>query len=40
MDLREKGSGSVQWIHLALVRDRWQALVNTMMNLRVLEPRS
>jgi hypothetical protein len=35
MDLREIGSGDVDWIHLAQDRDRWQALVNTVMNLRV-----
>jgi hypothetical protein len=32
--------GSVDWIQLAQDRDRWQAVVNTVMNLRVLEPRS
>jgi hypothetical protein len=35
MDLREIGFGDVDWIHWALDRDRWQALVNTVMNLRV-----
>jgi hypothetical protein len=35
MDLKEIGFGDVDWIHLAQVRDRWQALVNTVMNLRV-----
>jgi hypothetical protein len=35
MDLREIGFGDVDWIHLAQDRDRWQALVNTIMNLRV-----
>jgi hypothetical protein len=35
MDLREIGFGDVDWIDLALDRDRWQALVNTAMNLRV-----
>jgi hypothetical protein len=38
MDLREIGWGSVDWIQLAQDRDRWQALVNTVMNLRVLAP--
>jgi hypothetical protein len=40
MDLREIGWGSVDWIRLAQDRDRWLALVNTVMNLRVLAPRS
>jgi hypothetical protein len=35
MDLREIGFGEVDWIHLAHDRDRWRALVNTVMNLRV-----
>jgi hypothetical protein len=40
MDLREIYWGSVDWIQLAQDRDRWWALVNTVMNLRVLEPQS
>jgi hypothetical protein len=40
MDLRQIGWGSVEWIQLAKDRDRWRALVNTAMNLRVLSPRS
>jgi hypothetical protein len=40
MDLREIGWGSVDWIQLAQDRDRWLALVNTVMNLPVLSPRS
>jgi hypothetical protein len=40
MDLREIGLGSVDWIQLAQDRDRWRAVVNTVMNLRVLAPRS
>jgi hypothetical protein len=40
MHLREIGLGSVDWIQLAQDRDRWRALVNTVMNLRVLMPRS
>jgi hypothetical protein len=35
MDLREMGFGDVDWINLAQNRDTWQALVNTVMNLRV-----
>jgi hypothetical protein len=35
MDLREIGFGDVDWINLAQDRDRWRALVNTVMNLRV-----
>jgi hypothetical protein len=40
MDLRETGWGSVDWIQLTQDRDRWWALVNTLMNLRVLAPRN
>jgi hypothetical protein len=40
MDLREIGLRSVDWIQLAQDRDRWWALVNTVMNLRVLARRS
>jgi hypothetical protein len=41
MDLREIGWGGVwKWIHLAEERDRWRAVVNAVMNLRVLAPRS
>jgi hypothetical protein len=35
IDLREIGFGDVDWIHLAQDRDRWRALVNTVMNLPV-----
>jgi hypothetical protein len=35
MDIREIGFRDVDWIHLAQDRDRWRALVNTVMNLRV-----
>jgi hypothetical protein len=35
MDLGEIGFGDVDWIYLAQDRDRWRALVNTVMNLRV-----
>jgi hypothetical protein len=40
MHLREIGWRSVDWMQLAQDRDRWRALVNTVMNLRVLAPRS
>jgi hypothetical protein len=40
MDLREIGWGSVDWLQLAQNRDQWQALVTTVMILRVLAPRS
>jgi hypothetical protein len=36
MDLREIGFGYVDWINVAQDRDWWRALVNTVMNLRVL----
>jgi hypothetical protein len=39
-DLRETGCKGVDWIRLALDRDRWQAVVSAVMNLRVLVPRS
>jgi hypothetical protein len=34
MDLEEVGWG-MDWIALAQDRDRWQALVNAVMNLRI-----
>jgi hypothetical protein len=40
MDLWEIGLEGVEWIHPAQYRDRWRALVNTVMNLRVLALRS
>jgi hypothetical protein len=36
MDLRKIGSGVTDWINLAQDRDQWRALVNTIMNLRVI----
>jgi hypothetical protein len=35
MDLVEVGWGDVDWIGLAQDRDRWRALVNSVLNLRV-----
>jgi hypothetical protein len=35
MDLGEIGFGDVDWINLAQDRDRWRAIVNTVMKLRV-----
>jgi len=34
-DLQEVGGGCGDWMELAQDRDRWQALVRTVMNLRV-----
>jgi hypothetical protein len=39
MDLREIAWGSIEWIQLAQDRGQWRAVVNTVMNLRVLAPR-
>jgi hypothetical protein len=35
MDLREIVWDGIDWIDMAQDRDRWRALVNTVMNLRV-----
>jgi hypothetical protein len=35
MDLQEVGWGDMDWIDLAQDRDRWQALVNVIMDLLV-----
>jgi hypothetical protein len=35
MDLQAVGCGGMDWIELAQDMDRWQALVNVVMNLQV-----
>ena len=35
MDLQEVGGGCEDWMELAQDMDRWQALMSTVMNLRV-----
>jgi hypothetical protein len=36
MDLREIGWEVLVWIYLVQVRDQWRALLNMVMNLRIL----
>ena len=35
MDLQEVGCGGMDWIKLTQDRDRWQALVNVVMNIQI-----
>jgi hypothetical protein len=35
-NLQEVGFGDMNWIELTRVRDRWRALMNAVMNFRVL----
>ena len=35
MDFQEMGGGCGDWMELAQDRDRWRALVSTVMNFRV-----
>jgi hypothetical protein len=39
LTIREIGWGSVDWIRLAQDRDRWEAVVNAVINLQVLASR-
>ena len=39
MDIQEVGGGCEDWMELAQDRDRWRALVGTVMNLRVQKMR-
>jgi hypothetical protein len=40
MDLRERLAWGGEWIKSVQGRDRWLSLVNTVMSLRILAPRS
>jgi hypothetical protein len=40
ISIRENVWSGVEWIHLAQDRDGWRDVVNAVMNLRVLGPRS
>jgi hypothetical protein len=40
MDLREMGWEDVEWVQMDQDRGQWRAVVNAVMNLRVLEPQS
>jgi hypothetical protein len=35
IDLKEAGMGTMDWIAEVQVRDRWRAIVNAVMNLRI-----
>jgi len=39
IDLQEVGGGCEDWMELVQYRDRWRALVSTVMNLRVSKMR-
>jgi hypothetical protein len=40
LKLQETGWGCVKWIHVARYMNRWRAVVNAVMDLRILAPRS